>query len=148
MHSLPTLTSNLFSFKGNHEDTKESADWVSISLEMEHWNLLVNQLEDILILVVFCLTLETGRQSQPSEQPRDLSKCQKLLSSVNVLSKKKISTLLHSKCSRHDFAASFVHYQANQYFFTRDELKVVCNTGFPLGEFVRANKQKANVIGW
>ena len=120
MHSLPTLTSIFFSFKGNHEDTKESTDWVSISLEMEHWNLLVNQLEDILNLVVFCLTLETGSQSQPSEQPRDLSKCQKLLSSVNVLSKKKISTLPHSKCSRHEFAASFVHYQANKDFFTRD----------------------------
>ena len=23
-----------------------------------------------------------------------------------------------------------------------------CKAGFPLGEFVRANKQKANVIGW
>ena len=60
---------------------------MSISLEMERWNLLVNQLEDILNLVVFCLTLETCAHSQQSERTGDLNKCQELLANVNVLRK-------------------------------------------------------------
>ena len=74
-------------YKDDHQSTKESADWVSISLEMERWNLLVNQLEDILNLAVFCLTLVTADHTQRSEQPRELSKAQELLSNVTVLSK-------------------------------------------------------------
>ncbi len=30
----------------------------------------------------------------------------------------------------------------------RTVLQLLNKAGFPLGEFVRANKQKANVIGW
>jgi hypothetical protein len=77
----------IFSYKDDNEERKESADWVSVSLEMERWNLLVNQLEDILNLVVFCLTLGTGAHLQPSGQTGDLSKCQELLASVNILRK-------------------------------------------------------------
>ncbi|XP_028409755.1 rab3 GTPase-activating protein non-catalytic subunit-like isoform X2 [Dendronephthya gigantea] len=68
---------------GDHQT--ENADWVSVSLEMERWNLLVNQLEDILNVAVFCLSLENGSHSQQEEHYRDLSKCLELLSTVNVL---------------------------------------------------------------
>lgn len=78
---------NNYSLKDDDENAKESADWVSVSLEMERWNLLVNQLEDILNLTVFCLTLEAGNHTQLKEQPRDVSKSQQLLSNVTVLSK-------------------------------------------------------------
>ena len=76
-------------FKEDQDNTNEGADWVSVSLEMERWNLLVNQLEDILNLVVFCLILESDNQTQLKEQSRDLSKCQQHLSNVTVLSKLK-----------------------------------------------------------
>ena len=32
--------------------------------------------------------------------------------------------------------------------YLRLTLLILLKAGFPLGEFVRANKQKANVIGW
>lgn len=74
-------------FQDDQDNTKESADWVSVSLEMERWNLLVNQLEDILNLVMFCLILESDNETQLKEQSRNLSKCQQHLSNVTVLSK-------------------------------------------------------------
>ena len=77
-----------FLFKADNEDAKECADWVSVSLEMERWNLLVNQLEDLLTVVVFCYSLETEANTrQKSEEPRDRRKFPELLPNVNVLGK-------------------------------------------------------------
>ena len=58
---------------------------MSVSLEMERWNLLVNQLEDIFSLVMFCL--EINKSNQTSDDSQDLNGCLESLSNVNVLSK-------------------------------------------------------------
>ena len=45
-----------------------AGDWVSISVEMEQWNLLVCQLTDLLALSCFISTLPRGEQVQAAHE--------------------------------------------------------------------------------
>ena len=60
---------------------------MSVSMEIERWNLLVNQLDDVLNLVNFCLSLELDGQKILEKEGKHPTKCAEYLSTLSVLSK-------------------------------------------------------------
>lgn len=67
------------------QDMKEAADWVSVSLEMERWNLLVNQIDDVLNLSMFGLSLEITSQTRSGKVGELSTKWSEFLPTLSVL---------------------------------------------------------------